>query len=270
MSDDFLAREAAILGTNFSSSGTGLGGGDIDFDRAVSAFPELDFDGDVPVAPVSARGLETSGGGLTDGFGAFEESLPSLNGHSKHSVKITGGDDVVDRFESEFPAINSNEFAQPVSNYEPPFIAQPQSRPSFQTPIYQAQLEDEEPEVIRQWRERQQEAIRRRDEISAQKKRETIKNAEAAIDEFYKEYNSKTERTIKENKEAEAEFLANLESSLSAGTTWSRICDIIELQNSQSKTIARAGPGTTDLTRYKEVLLRLKREGDSAPGAAGY
>lgn len=107
MSDDFLAREAAILGTNFSSSGTGLGGGDIDFDRAVSAFPELDFDGDVPLAPVSAIGLEGSGGGLNDGFGAFEESLPSLNGHSKHSVKITGGDDVVDRFESEFPAINS-------------------------------------------------------------------------------------------------------------------------------------------------------------------
>ncbi|KAF9517474.1 hypothetical protein BS47DRAFT_1375629 [Hydnum rufescens UP504] len=261
MSDDFLAREAAVLGTNFSSSGAGLGGAEIDFDRAASAFPELDLDSDVPAVPVPSRGLESSGGGLTDGFGAFEGSLPSLNGHSNHNVKVTGGDDVVHRFESEFP---------PVSNYEPPFIAQPQSRPSFQTPIYQAQVEDDEPEVIRQWRERQEEAIRRRDESSAQKKHDTIKKAEAAIDEFYKEYNSKTERTIKENKEAEAEFLSNLESSLSTGTTWSRICDIIELQNSQSKTIARAGPGTTDLTRYKEVLLRLKREGESAPGAAGY
>ena len=58
--------------------------------------------------------------------------------------------------------------------------------------------------------------------------------------------------------------------SLSNGTTWQRICDLIELQNSQSKTAARAGPGTTDLTRFKEVLLRLKREGDAAPGAAGY
>jgi hypothetical protein len=44
----------------------------------------------------------------------------------------------------------------------------------------------------------------------------------------------------------------------------------MELQNSQSKTIARAGPGTTDLSRFKEVLLRLKREGDAAPGAGGY
>ena len=61
-----------------------------------------------------------------------------------------------------------------------------------------------------------------------------------------------------------------LSASLSQGTTWQRICTIIELENSQSKTIARSGPNATDLTRFKEVLLRLKREGDAAPGAAGY
>ena len=68
----------------------------------------------------------------------------------------------------------------------------------------------------------------------------------------------------------EAEFLADLQASLSTGTTWERICNLVELQNSQSKTIARTGPGTTDLSRFKEVLLRLKREGSTAPGAAGY
>jgi len=68
----------------------------------------------------------------------------------------------------------------------------------------------------------------------------------------------------------EADFLADMQASLTAGTTWDRICNFIELQNSQSKTIARTGPGTTDLSRFKEVLLRLKREGETAPGAAGY
>ena len=68
----------------------------------------------------------------------------------------------------------------------------------------------------------------------------------------------------------EEEFKNNLSESLADGTTWSRIADLIELENSQSKTIARTGPGSTDLTRFKEVLLRLKREGSSAPGAAGY
>lgn len=142
------------------------------------------------------------------------------------------------------------------------------------------------------WRERQAEEIRNRDEASKAKRQETISKAERAIDAFYEDYNKKKERNIKENKcvsqsllpqpgpltlsqlpwrrETEGEYLASLTDSLSQGTTWDRICDLIELQNSQSKTLARAGPGTTELARYKEVLLRLRREGTSAPGAAGY
>ena len=71
-------------------------------------------------------------------------------------------------------------------------------------------------------------------------------------------------------RDSEAEYLTSLTDSLSRGTTWDRICDYVELQNSQSKTLARAGPGTTELSRYREVLLRLRREGTGAPGAAGY
>lgn len=71
-------------------------------------------------------------------------------------------------------------------------------------------------------------------------------------------------------RDSEAEYVASQTDALSRGTTWDRICDLTELQNSQSKTLARAGPGTTELSRYREVLLRLRREGTSAPGAAGY
>lgn len=92
-------------------------------------------------------------------------------------------------------------------------------------------------------------------------------------------------------RDSESEYLSTLSSSLTQGTTWERIAALVELENSQSKTIGRNGPGqflslhilrhhwliihlsysgTTDLTRFKEVLLRLKREGTSAPGAAGY
>jgi hypothetical protein len=81
---------------------------------------------------------------------------------------------------------------------------------------------------------------------------------------------SLTATLLDDHREIEAQYLAQLSESLSAGTTWSRICELIELQNSQSKTLARSGPGTTDLTRFREVLLRLKREGEAAPGAAGY
>lgn len=139
------------------------------------------------------------------------------------------------------------------------------------------------------WREKQAEEIKKRDEASEARRQETITKAERSIDQFYEEYNAKKERNIKENKYVpcprnlyfpvlfksrlriqEQEYTAERTDALSAGTTWSRICDYVDLQNSQSKTLARTGPGTTDLSRFKEVLLRLKREGDAAPGAAGY
>jgi Clathrin light chain len=140
--------------------------------------------------------------------------------------------------------------------------------------------------VYRQWREKQAADIKKRDEMSERRREEIKRQANQSIDDFYMEHKERVERSIKENKWVyshpahlrrltlhrlhEEEFKADLTDGLSAGTTWSRICDTIELENSQSKTIARTGAGTTDLTRYKEVLLRLKREGENAPGAAGY
>lgn len=58
-------------------------------------------------------------------------------------------------------------------------------------------------------------------------------------------------------RESEAAYLASLTDSLSAGTTWSRICDLIELENSQSKTLARTGAGTTDLSRWELLPVHV-------------
>lgn len=196
--------------------------------------------------------------------------------------------------------------------YTPSFIAQPQSQPTYQTPIYPPVThEEEEPEVIRRVRfytlRRPSPQLTWFTENGARSKRSQSKNATKHLLRSGKKRSQKPSarsmtfikstirkpsatsartsafespfvrchlltlsRCPRECRESEAEFFANLESSLSTGTTWARICEIIELQNSQSKTIARSGAGTTDLTRFKEVLLRLKREGDAAPGAAGY
>jgi len=131
-------------------------------------------------------------------------------------------------------------------------------------------IEEDEPQVIKDWREKQEAEIKARDEASKARRQETISKAERSIDEFYEDYAKKKERNIRDNKDQESGYLANMSASLSSGTTWERICELVELQNSQSKTIARTGAGTTDLARFKEVLLRLKREGDAAPGAGGY
>ena len=52
----------------------------------------------------------------------------------------------------------------------------------------------------REWREKQEEAIKARDAASKAKRQETIVKAERAIDAFYEEYARKKERNIRENK----------------------------------------------------------------------
>ena len=53
---------------------------------------------------------------------------------------------------------------------------------------------------VREWREKQQEEIKARDEASKARRQETISKAERAIDEFYEDYARKKERNIRENK----------------------------------------------------------------------
>ncbi|EGN92761.1 hypothetical protein SERLA73DRAFT_98802 [Serpula lacrymans var. lacrymans S7.3] len=265
---DFLS-ETDILGADFSSSANN-NADDFDFDRAASAFPDisLDADADVPSLPPTHAPRPPTNGFSFDDFGSPPRE-------SVTDVKVTGDDDI-DKFESEFPELDVPQTysapppTQPSFGAPPPFAPRPQPSSFTSTPIFNQPPPEDEPEVIREWREKQAEEIKARDEASKAKRQDVVSKAERAIDDFYEDYNAKKERTIRDNKDEESEYLAQLSSSLTHGTTWERICDIIDLSNSQSKTIARTGAGTTDLSRFKEVLLRLKREGDAAPGAGGY
>jgi len=258
---DFLLREANILGDEFSTSLDSTTDNDIDFDRAASAFPDIDIDSgnfiQSPQQPPVVAARTSNGFSFDD----FESPPPKKD----TQVKVTG-DDEFDAFKSEFPEIDAGQ-------HRP----QPQPAPvygshssMFSAPILTQPISEDEPQVIKDWREKQQEEIKARDEASKRRREQTIDKAERAIEDFYENYSKKKERNIRDNKNSEAEYLNELSASLSTGTTWERICSLVDLQNSQSKTSARTGAGTTDLTRFKEVLLRLKREGDAAPGAGGY
>ncbi|KAI6113514.1 clathrin light chain-domain-containing protein [Pisolithus croceorrhizus] len=249
---------------------------DFDFDRAASAFPDISLDGEGEVPALPSVSAPPVGSGFSfDDFGSPPRAVFT-------DVKVTG-DEEIEKFEGQFPDIDFGKVStdpmspppviansRPTFGTAPPFAPRPQPSAFSATPILNQQLDADEPEPIRLWRETQAEEIRARDEASKAKRQETIGKAERAIDQFYEEYAAKKADSIRANKDEEVEYFESLRSSLTKGTTWERICDIIELQNSQSKTIARTGPGTTDLSRFKEVLLRLKREGDAAPGAAGY
>ncbi|CAK5269770.1 unnamed protein product [Mycena citricolor] len=243
---------------DFTSSG---GANEIDFDAAASQFPDISLDGagDFPSLP-SAPALASTNS--NDFLSGFDEPVET-------AVKVTG-DDEIEKFTSEFPDIQP--MSPPVIQQQAPTFGAPRPQPSAftSTPILSQPIEEDEPQVIKDWREKQAAEIVARDEASKATRQKTITAAEQYMDEFYGAYADKKARTIRDNKDAEKDFLEHLTGSLSTGTTWQRICELIELENSQSKTIARAGPGTTDLTRFKEVLLRLKREDTAAPGAGGY
>ncbi|CCO35474.1 hypothetical protein BN14_09592 [Rhizoctonia solani AG-1 IB] len=213
-------------------------------DLGATIFPALDDDfGDPAPAPVPVHSI--SGGGDLHESECAESACPALGGDEGISAPS------LKQFDSQ-PSFDATP--------QVPSSFQSLAPPQFQSPVPQgpsysafARPEVPEPEVVRQLREHQAEKIAQRDEESNRKRQETIARAE--IDKLYEDYNSKKERTIRENKENKAEFLSSLTNSLLASTTWSRISDLIDLENSQSNTVARPG---VDPTCYREGLAEAE------------
>jgi len=251
---DFLAREAAAGIDDFGASHAGTF--DHDFEASASAFPDLDGGDDGLGGFAAAPTSPPSGLNGATGAGAF--SLPP------HQVSVTNDNEFA-AFENEYPEIEV-----------PPVVPAMQNNGFGGAPVYQqppsvfqgtpAPIE-EDSEFIKGWKVKQAEEIARREEASKAKKEETIIKARNAIDNFYQEYNSKKEKNMAKNKEEEAAFNAERTDARARGTTWDRMCAVVDLQDSRSKTGTKS---KQDLTRFKEILLALKREGDTAPGAGGY
>ncbi|CAG8484308.1 10893_t:CDS:2 [Ambispora leptoticha] len=138
-------------------------------------------------------------------------------------------------------------------------------QPSFDGLSQVTDEEEQENEVLREWRERQRELIAERDEASEQKKKETIKQAHDEIDKFYSEYNEKKAIAQQHNRNQEELFIQERD-DITSGTSWERICKILSLVNAQSKSTNKH---EKDVSRFKELLLDLKKD-EKAPGAGGY
>ncbi|GAA97191.1 uncharacterized protein L969DRAFT_42397 [Mixia osmundae IAM 14324] len=177
-------------------------------------------------------------------------------------------EDEVSKFANQFPDIG-----QPEPAPAPAPTQQLQQNGYSTAPQYAAsqgaftQAPEPETDAIKAWRAKQAEEIKERDARSAEKREETITRAQKAIDDFYKNYNEAKEKNIASNKEEESKYLSAQTDALAKGTTWDRIAELVELKDSRSKTNTKS---TRDLTRFKELILSLKREGETAPGAGGY
>lgn len=117
---------------------------------------------------------------------------------------------------------------------------------------------------LRQWREKRDADLARRDEISAKKKQETIATARTDIDSFYETYNRKTDKQKTQTAKEAEEFLKNREDTTAGGTAWERIAKLADLSG---KGQIGGGEGSTK-KRMRDILLSLKGDKD-APGAGG-
>lgn len=122
-----------------------------------------------------------------------------------------------------------------------------------------------EPDVIREWRERRDLAIQHRDEVSANRKAETVKAAQQAIDDFYENYNNKKDKSTGQTRKEAEEFLKNREDTTAGGTSWERIGKLVDLSG---KGVGGGAQGTGK-AKFRELLLSLRKD-ESAPGATGY
>ena len=163
------------------------------------------------------------------------------------------------QFESQFPDIsNVNEQVAPGGTITGPSVSYNSG--------YNAHVEDEEePEVIKQWREKRDAANAKRAEQFAQQKAETIKEAQQNIDDFYENYNSKKEKMIAQTRKEEEQFLASRDDTTSGGTSWERISKIVDVSGKGQK----GGASGSGKERFRELLMSLRKD-EKAPGASGY
>ncbi|KAI9696680.1 MAG: hypothetical protein M1820_008054 [Bogoriella megaspora] len=164
-------------------------------------------------------------------------------------------------FESSFPAIDtSNEGVAPggtITGSTAPYLG------GAATQSYVLDNEPE-PDVIREWRERRDLAIQHRDEVSAEKREQTIKEAQSNIDDFYENYNNKKEKGVNQTRKEAEEFLASRDDTTSGGTSWERIAKLVDLSGKGSG----GGASGTGKAKFRELLVSLRKD-EKAPGAGG-
>ncbi|PWY87742.1 hypothetical protein BO70DRAFT_360386 [Aspergillus heteromorphus CBS 117.55] len=164
-------------------------------------------------------------------------------------------------FESSFPALDTqNEQVAPggtITGSGAPFPPTGYSNYTYQAP-------DEEPEPVREWRERRDADIQRRAELSEEKKAATVKKAQEDIDDFYVSYNNKTDKLRAQTKAEAEQFLANREDTSSGGTSWERIAKLVDVSGKGTK----GGASGSGKQRFRELLVDLKKD-QNAPGVSG-
>ncbi|KAI0003623.1 clathrin light chain [Xylariaceae sp. FL0662B] len=175
------------------------------------------------------------------------------------SDDLLGGGGENAQFESQFPDISTtNQQVAPGGTITGPSV-------SYNSGYGAYVEEEEEPEVIKQWREKRDASNAKRAEQFAAQKAETIKEAQQNIDDFYDNYNTKKEKMIAQTRKEAEQFLASRDDTTSGGTSWERIAKLVDVSGKGQK----GGASGSGKERFRELLMSLRKD-EKAPGAEGY
>jgi len=130
-------------------------------------------------------------------------------------------DDEVKKFEQQFPDVGES---QPEAEDSKEPAAAEDEDDEFSEPVFNPPKG--ESDAVKEWRERYNLEISKRDEADEKKAKETKEAAKKQLDDFYDDYNSKTEADREKVRAAEKEFLAKRDEFFGKGDVWSRALDL--------------------------------------------
>ncbi|KAF2430754.1 clathrin light chain [Tothia fuscella] len=190
------------------------------------------------------------GGGRNNNF--------SGNGNGNGNSPDEGFQD----FEDAFPSIDTtNDHMAPGGTITGSSLL-PGAPNSYSAPSYRAS--EDEPEVLKVWREKRDADIATRDKVSAERKAATVAQAQRDLDDFYDNYNDKKEKAIAQTRRQAEEFLSARDDTTAGGTSWERIGKLVDLSGKGAK----GGSSGSGKERMRELLISLRKD-ENAPGASG-
>lgn len=173
-------------------------------------------------------GIENDG----DGFGALEGADGQQPPEQQQETNYDG-------FEEEPATVNGDMFQEsngPTDNY---------------AAIAQVDIQRQEPESLRKWREEQKTRLEALDSASKAAEAEWREKAKKELEDWHVHQNEQMEKNKANNRASEEAFLAESDGD-SPGSSWERVarlCDFNPKTNKQAK----------DVSRMRSVLISLKQ-----------
>ncbi|XP_034398666.1 clathrin light chain B isoform X2 [Cyclopterus lumpus] len=180
-------------------------------------------------------GIENDG----DGFGALEEADGERTSPPEPTPEPEPTPSSYDGFEDEPATVNGDMFQEsngPTDNY---------------AAIAQVDIQRQEPESLRKWREEQMTRLEVLDLASKAAEAEWREKAKKELEDWHVHQNEQMEKNKVNNRATEEDFLEEGNSD-SPGSEWERVahlCDFNPKTNKQAK----------DVSRMRSVLISLKQ-----------